>query len=107
MPKKFYLTTAIPYVNASPHIGFALELVQADVVARYRRQQGDEVFFLTGTDENSLKNVRAAAKAGLPIGEFCEQNAAIFKSLGDCLHIPWRKRDMRQAHVHALGFAGF
>ena len=52
-----YITTTIPYVNARPHLGFALELVQADVLARHHRRQHDEVRFQTGTDDNSLKNV--------------------------------------------------
>ncbi|MFH1551993.1 MAG: class I tRNA ligase family protein, partial [bacterium] len=60
MKKKFYITTAVPYVNAAPHIGFALEMVQADVLARYHHQLGEDVFFLAGTDENSLKNFQAA-----------------------------------------------
>lgn len=55
-----FVTTTIPYVNASPHVGFALELVQADFIARYRRLLGEEVRFQTGTDENSQKNVLAA-----------------------------------------------
>ncbi|HTY39762.1 MAG TPA: methionine--tRNA ligase [Candidatus Paceibacterota bacterium] len=55
-----YLTTTLPYVNAAPHIGFALEIIQADVVARHRRLQGDEVVFNTGTDEHGLKIYRAA-----------------------------------------------
>jgi methionyl-tRNA synthetase len=55
-----YITTTTPYVNARPHIGFALELVQADVLARYRRGCGDAVRFQAGTDDNSLKNVLAA-----------------------------------------------
>ena len=54
------ITTAIPYVNAPPHIGFALEMVQADVLARYRRAEGYDVHFQAGSDENSLKNVQAA-----------------------------------------------
>src|SRR6266540_4352540 len=53
---RFYVTTPIPYVNARPHLGFALELVQADALARYRRLRGDDVRFLTGTDENSLSH---------------------------------------------------
>ena len=63
---RFYITTAIPYVNAKPHIGFALELVQADVIARYQRLKlgGENVYFLTGADENALKNVQAAEKEG-------------------------------------------
>jgi methionyl-tRNA synthetase len=53
--KPFYLTTTIPYVNADPHIGFALEIIQADIVARYKRLMGHEVFFSTGTDEHGQK----------------------------------------------------
>ena len=55
-----YITTTIPYVNARPHIGHALELVQADVLARYHRGRGDTVRFQAGTDDNALKNVLAA-----------------------------------------------
>lgn len=88
MPKNtFYITTAIPYVNAKPHIGFALELVQADVVARYHRIIGEQTYFLTGVDENSLKNVRAAEAAGLPVQDFCDRNAAVFQDLTHELQI--------------------
>ncbi|EKD76312.1 MAG: hypothetical protein ACD_43C00156G0002 [uncultured bacterium] len=83
----FYITTAIPYVNAKPHIGFALELVQADVVARYHRLIGEQTYFLTGVDENSLKNVRAAATANLPVQEFCDRNAEQFVQLAKALQI--------------------
>ncbi|MBI4090578.1 MAG: methionine--tRNA ligase [Candidatus Komeilibacteria bacterium] len=84
---KYYLTTAIPYVNAKPHIGFALELVQTDVIARQKRQDGADVFFLTGTDDNSLKNVQAAEKAGLPTKDFVDQNASIFQKLTKDLNV--------------------
>ena len=57
-----YITTTLPYVNARPHIGHALELVQADVLARYHRGRGDAVRFQSGTDDNSLKNVLAAER---------------------------------------------
>jgi methionyl-tRNA synthetase len=77
----FYVTTAIPYVNAEPHLGFALELVQADVLARYHRLRGDDTWFLTGTDENSLTNVMAAERAGLPVSELVDHNAEIFRRL--------------------------
>src|SRR5690242_3508767 len=53
---RWYVTTAIPYVNARPHIGFALEIVLTDALARYHRLKGDDTWFLTGTDDNSLKN---------------------------------------------------
>ncbi len=84
---KFYITTAIPYVNAKPHIGFALELVQADVIARAHREAGDDVRFLTGTDENSIKNVQAAEKTGVPVQQFVDENANIFSALTKSLNI--------------------
>ena len=83
----FYVTTSIPYVNARPHIGFALELVQADVIARWRRLLGDDAFLLTGTDENALKNVQAAAREGLSTRELCDRNAAVFQELVAALNI--------------------
>ena len=55
MKKPFYLTTTLPYVNSDPHIGFALEIVQADALARAKRLSGSEVFFSTGTDEHGQK----------------------------------------------------
>jgi methionyl-tRNA synthetase len=88
MPKnRFYVTTAIPYVNAAPHIGFALEIVQADVIARYHRLIGDDTFFLTGTDENALKNVQSAEKAGMPVQNFVDQNSQRFEDLKEALNI--------------------
>ena len=82
-----YITTTIPYVNARPHIGFALELVQADVLARYRRGRGDAVRFQAGTDDNSLKNVLAAEAAGVEVQEFVNHNAEAFVALGDALSL--------------------
>jgi methionyl-tRNA synthetase len=79
--RRFYITTAIPYVNGDPHLGFALECVQADVLARHRRLRGDDVRFLSGTDDNSLKNVEAAAAAGLPTAAFVDEKAARFAAL--------------------------
>jgi hypothetical protein len=71
-----YLSTTIPYVNARPHLGFALELVQADVLARHHRLAGDQVRFQTGTDDNSLKNVLAAGPVlpglGARVGAACD-----------------------------------
>jgi methionyl-tRNA synthetase len=83
----FYVTTAIPYVNAPPHLGHALELVQADALARHRRRRGDGVRFLTGTDDNALKNVTAARAAGVPTEEFVAANAARFAGLREPLDL--------------------
>ena len=58
--KSFYITTTLPYVNAEPHIGFAMELIHADIIARYKRLQGYDVFFNTGTDEHGLKIYQVA-----------------------------------------------
>src|SRR3989344_1095214 len=87
MMNKYFISTAIPYVNSDPHIGFALELIQGDVLARYRRLMGDEVFFVNGTDENALKNAQAAEKAGVDVSKFVEQHAEKFKKLSEVLNI--------------------
>ncbi|MHB8340031.1 MAG: methionine--tRNA ligase [Mycobacteriales bacterium] len=76
-----YLTVAIPYVNAAPHLGYAYELVLADCAARARRGRGDRVRFLGGTDDYSLKNVLAAEAAGIPTAEFVATHAERFARL--------------------------
>ena len=81
MSNKFYITTAIDYVNASPHLGHAFEKVLADVLARYHRQYGDEVFFLTGTDEHGVKNAKSAEAAGMTPEDFTDRNSARFAEL--------------------------
>lgn len=78
MNKKFYLTTAIPYVNAAPHIGHALEYVIADAIHRYYELVGSNVYIVSGADENALKNVQAAEKAGVPVQKFLDKNSEIF-----------------------------
>jgi methionyl-tRNA synthetase len=87
--KKFYVTTAIAYVNAPPHIGFALESVQADVLARFHRMRGEAVFFLTGTDEHGAKIVKAAEVAGKESKEFVDEIAEKFKGLKNSLNLSW------------------
>lgn len=84
---KFYITTAIDYTNATPHIGHALEKIQADVLARYHRQLGDEVFFLTGTDEHGAKIAKAAAAASKQPPEFTDSLSAEFVKLTKKLNI--------------------
>lgn len=87
MTDRFYITTAIAYVNSTPHIGFALECVQADCFARYHRLIGEETYFLSGTDENALKNVQAAEAEGLPVQELVARNSERFRALDDLLHV--------------------
>lgn len=84
---KFYITTSIAYVNASPHIGFALELLQADVLARYRRLVGDDVWFLTGTDEHGLSVSRSAERAKLSPQDFTDKISDDFIKLTKVLNI--------------------
>ncbi|MDA1079560.1 MAG: class I tRNA ligase family protein [bacterium] len=79
MSNSYYITTAIPYVNARPHVGHVLEWFQADALARYHRLLGKDVAFTSGTDENSLKNVQAAEKAGVETQAWLDEYAKIFK----------------------------
>ena len=85
--KKYYITTSIVYTNAPPHIGFALEVIQADVLARYNRSLNKDVFFLTGTDEHGAKIVKAAQKAGKEPKEFVDEIAKRFQELKKPLNI--------------------
>ncbi|HKZ45574.1 MAG TPA: methionine--tRNA ligase [archaeon] len=78
---KFYITTAIDYVNAPPHLGHLYEKICADVIARSQRIRGRDVFFLTGTDENAQKNEKAAKEAGIEVGKFVDINAKKFIEL--------------------------
>lgn len=87
LKKKFYITTAIPYVNAAPHLGHALEFIQADVIARYHRLLGFDTFFLTGTDENAQKNVLSAEEKNIPVEKFVTQNYKLFLELTKKLNI--------------------
>ena len=101
MQKPFYISTAIPYVNAKPHIGHALEYVQTDAIARYQRLLGKDVFFLSGTDENSLKNVQAAEKAGKPVREFVNEHYVHFYNFKSSLNISFDDfiRTVEDRHV--------
>lgn len=85
--EKFYITTSIAYTNAPPHIGFALESVQADVLARYNRSLKKDVFFLTGTDEHGTKIVKAAKAAGKNPKEFVDEISDKFQKLGQLLNL--------------------
>lgn len=87
MRNKFYITTAIPYVNSRPHIGHALEYVIADAIHRYRQLVGDEVRLVSGADENALKNVQAAEKAGISVQEFLDKNSKTFEDFYKLLEV--------------------
>lgn len=94
MQKKYYITAAIPYVNARPHVGHALEFVQTDTVARFHRLLGDDVCTLSGGDENALKNVQAAESAKEPVQDFVDKNTNIFFELTsklNCQFDIWQK----------------
>lgn len=87
MTKKFYITTAIDYVNGKPHVGHAFEKILADALARWKKLEGKEVFLLTGTDENAQKNAQAAKEKGIPVQDFVDKNAQIFIDLCKILHV--------------------
>jgi methionyl-tRNA synthetase len=89
MTSRISLTTTLPYVNADPHVGFALELVQADVLARYRRSCGDEVFFNTGTDEHGIKIYRKALEAGKDVQAYVDEYATRFGVLKEKLDLSY------------------
>ncbi len=85
--KRFYITTPIYYVNDVPHLGHAYTTVAADVLARYQRRNGREVFFLTGTDEHGQKAEQAAKKTGEPIQQYVDRHAKVFEDLWPKLNI--------------------
>ncbi|PIS32138.1 methionine--tRNA ligase [Candidatus Peregrinibacteria bacterium CG08_land_8_20_14_0_20_41_10] len=88
---KFYLTTSAPYVNAKPHLGHFMEFVEADVIARYHRIKGDEVCFLSSTDENGSKMYHTAQKLGGNPQQICDENSAYFRETKDALDISMDK----------------
>ena len=87
MKKTFYITTAIDYVNAEPHIGHAYQKIIADTIARWHRLLGKDVFFLTGTDEHGKKVQKAAEKAGKSPKEFTDEISKKFKQAWASLNI--------------------
>ena len=81
MKKTFYITTTLPYVNANPHLGHALEFVRADIIARYHKLIGEDIFFNTGTDEHGQKVQQKADEEGKKVQTFIDEYADIFKKL--------------------------
>ncbi len=89
MRNKFYITTTLPYVNAEPHIGFALEIIQADVIARWKLMAGYEVVFNTGTDEHGLKIYRKAQEEHKNPQEYVDHYASKFDALKNSLNLSY------------------
>lgn len=102
--KNIYITTTLPYVNAEPHIGFALEIVQADALARSQRLIGHEVFFNTGSDEHGQKIYEAAEKAGEKVEAYVDRHAASFEKLKNALNLSYDKF-IRTSDTHHIAAA--
>jgi len=100
MDRPLYLTTTLPYVNADPHIGFALEIVHADIIARYHLFQGRDVFFNTGTDEHGTKIYGKAQEAGEDAQTYADRYAANFRSLKDVLGLHPSLHFVRTTDAH-------
>ncbi len=103
MNKKYYLTTAIPYVNAAPHAGFALEVIQADTAARFHRLIGNDVLFSSGSDENSLKNVQAAEAEHISTRELVDKYAKRFEDLQTALNLSYDTFNRTATENHFKG----
>ncbi len=106
MKKYFYITTTLPYVNADPHIGFAMEIIRADTIARFYRLLDYEVFFNTGTDEHGQKIWEKALSENLTPQEYCHQMAKKFKNLKDTLNLSynWFIRTTDSDHIEAAQY---
>ncbi|MFA6131660.1 MAG: methionine--tRNA ligase [Patescibacteria group bacterium] len=102
MPKKFYITTPIYYINGKPSIGHAYTAIAADILARYHRMLGEEVMFQTGTDENSQKNVEAAAKVGraADVQGYLDEMAALWERTFDSLGLTHNRFIRTTEKVH-------
>ncbi len=101
--KSFYITTTLPYVNAQPHIGFGLEIIEADVIARYHRLLGEEVVFNTGTDEHGQKIYQKALEEGKEPKDYCDEYAKKFDNLKQLLNLSYTNfiRTTDEHHIKA------
>jgi len=97
-----YITTTLPYVNAEPHVGFAMEIIRADALARYYRLEGREVFFNTGTDEHGIKIWQKAQEAGEDIQAYVDRYAERFRGLVDLLNITPEVHFIRTTDQHHI-----
>lgn len=105
--KHFYITTTLPYINSEPHIGFAAEIIKADVIARYKRQRGSRVFFNTGTDEHGLKIYQKAQELGMDIQAYCDEYSAKFRPLKEKLNLTYDKFIRTTDEGHAAAAQAF
>ena len=103
--KPFYITTTLPYVNSDPHIGFALELIRADIIARKKKIEGYDVFFNTGTDEHGIKIYRKAKDQHIDTKEYVDQYADKFKNLIPLLGIMPEINFIRTTDKHHISAA--
>ncbi|MDH7476652.1 MAG: methionine--tRNA ligase [Microgenomates group bacterium] len=103
MVKNFYITTTLPYINDSPHLGFAMEIVRADAVARFYRLLGYHVFFNTGTDEHGLKIYQSALAKKKDPQKFCDEQSKKFKALKTILNLSFNRfiRTTDKEHIRA------
>ncbi len=103
MSKPFYITTAISYPNGRPHIGHAYEAIATDAIARFQRQMGRDVFFLTGTDEHGLKMAQTARERGVEPAALADEMSSHFKAMDDRLQISYDRfiRTTEAAHHRA------
>ena len=104
MAEPFYVTTAINYPNGPPHIGHAYEAVATDVIARFQRSMGRDVFFQTGTDEHGLKMAQAARERGISPVRLADEMSSIFRKMDKRLatNHSWQHRIKRWAAVKGL-----
>ncbi len=100
---KFYITTTLPYINARPHIGFAKEIINADIIARYKSLKGFQVIFNTGTDEHGLKIWQKAKEENLKIEDFCDKQADYNRELKEALNLSYTHfiRTSQEKHIKA------
>ncbi len=103
MKNKFYITTTLPYINSTPHIGFAMEIIEADVLARFHRELGEEVFFNTGTDEHGMKIWEKAKEQGLTPQEYADRAVGEFENLKALLNLDFNNfiRTTDEKHIKA------
>ena len=106
MTKKFYITTTLPYINSDPHIGFAMEIIRADAIARYQRLLGNEVVFNTGTDEHGQKIYQKALEKNLTPQEYCNQRVVKYSGLKELLNLSFTNfiRTTDSHHVQAAQY---